>query len=143
MEFPCPGRPKATRFAPMPLTRFDHVNVRTDNLDRMVTWYGEILGLRPGKRPDFGFPGAWLYLDDQAFVHLVGSTQKPQAGGNVTLEHFAFKAKDMPAFLTKLAAHDVVYSIDEVPGFPVVQVNFHDPDGNHIHVDFDSSEHAG
>ena len=43
----------------MPITAFDHVNVRTANLDTMTEWYGDILGLRPGKRPDFGFPGTF------------------------------------------------------------------------------------
>jgi catechol 2,3-dioxygenase-like lactoylglutathione lyase family enzyme len=28
---------------------FDHVNVRTANLDAMVAWYGEALGLRSGR----------------------------------------------------------------------------------------------
>lgn len=124
------------------LTGFDHVNVRTANLEGMVAFYGEVLGLKPGHRPDFGFPGAWLYLGDRAFVHLVGVQSPPEAGGNVTLEHFAFRARGLAAFRAKLDAHGVVHSVDEVPGFPVLQVNFHDPDGNHIHVDFDVSEAA-
>ncbi len=35
----------------------------------------------------------------------------------------------------------MAYTIDPVPGFPVVQVNLRDPDGNHIHIDFDQAEH--
>ena len=31
---------------------------------------------------------------------------------------------------------------DEVPEFPVVQVNLRHPDGNHIHIDFDIAEMA-
>ena len=27
-----------------------------------------------------------------------------------------------------------------MPDFPIVQINPHDPDGNHIHIDFDASE---
>jgi hypothetical protein len=27
-----------------------------------------------------------------------------------------------------------------VPGFPIVQINIWDPDGNHLHVDFDPGE---
>lgn len=124
------------------LTGFDHVNVRTANLDSMVAFYDEILGLKPGRRPDFGFPGAWLYLGDQAFVHLVGVKTAPEAGGDVTLEHFAFRAKGLAAFRAKLDARGIAHSVDAVPGFPILQVNFHDPDGNHIHVDFDVSEAA-
>lgn len=126
----------------MPLTAFDHVNIRTANLDAMVAWYGDILGLTPGKRPDFRFPGAWLYLGDRAVVHLVSVADAPQAAGNVTLEHFAFAATDLPAFRAKLDARGIAHTLDPVPGIPVVQVNLHDPDGNHIHIDFDSAEAA-
>jgi catechol 2,3-dioxygenase-like lactoylglutathione lyase family enzyme len=131
---------RKTREKPMTVNAFDHVNVRTANLDAMVAFYGEILGLHPGKRPDFKFPGAWLYLGDQAYIHLVGVAKAPEAGGNVTLEHFAFRATGLAAFREKLDARGIPHSVDAVPGFPVVQVNFHDPDGNHIHVDFARSE---
>lgn len=124
------------------LTGFDHVNLRTANLDAMVAWYGDVLGLVPGRRPDFGFPGAWLYFGDAALIHLVGVQTAPRAGGDVTLEHFAFRATGIAAFREKLDARGIAHSVDAVPGFPVVQVNLHDPDGNHIHVDFDAGELA-
>lgn len=124
----------------MTLTAFDHVNIRTRNLDIMIDWYSDILGLRSGKRPAFAFPGAWMYLGDQAIVHLVGWTDDVKAGGKVTLEHFALRATDMPAFVKKLDKHGIDHSIDPVPGFPIVQVNLFDPDGNHIHIDFESSD---
>ncbi|WP_425100270.1 VOC family protein [Tropicibacter sp. S64] len=126
----------------MPLTAFDHVNVRTANLDAMTAWYGRILGLHPGPRPPFNVGGAWLYLGDQPYVHLVEVASPPEAAGNTTLEHFAFRARDMPAFIALLKDNGIVHSIDEVPEFPIVQVNFHDPDGNHIHVDFHKEELA-
>jgi catechol 2,3-dioxygenase-like lactoylglutathione lyase family enzyme len=126
----------------MPITAFDHVNVRTANLDAMIAWYGECLGLKVGPRPDFGFPGAWLYLGDQAIVHLVGAQISPADADRLTLEHFALRATGMSEFLAKLESGGLRYQIDPVPGFPVVQVNLHDPDGNHIHVDFDAAEHS-
>ena len=42
----------------------------------------------------------------------------------------------------RLKEKGVEYTIDEVPAFPIVQVNFRDPDGNHIHIDFDAAERA-
>jgi hypothetical protein len=30
-----------------------------------------------------------------------------------------------------------------VPDFGIVQANIHDPDGNHIHIDFDAAEAEG
>ena len=126
----------------MPLTRFDHVNIRTVRLEAMVAWYGEVLGLHPGPRPDFAFPGAWLYLADIAVIHLVGVETAPAPGPSLTLEHFAFRATDMAGTRARLDAAGVAYTVDPVPGFPVVQINLHDPDGNHIHLDFDAGEAA-
>ena len=123
----------------MPIETLDHVNLRTHRLDEMIDWYGRVLGLKTGKRPDFAFPGAWLYVGDLAAIHLVGIEREP-AATDPKLEHFALGAKGMKDFLEVLNANGVAHSIDQVPGFPVVQVNFRDPDGNHIHVDFSADE---
>lgn len=125
------------------LTAMDHVNIRTANLGDMVRWYKNVLGMPTGPRPDFPFPGAWLYVGDQAVVHLVGVETQLRGGGEITLEHFAFRAIGMAKFLQRLEAAGVAHSVDPVPGFPVVQVNLHDPDGNHIHVDFAAEEASG
>jgi len=122
------------------LTGFDHVNVRTANLEAMITWYDTVLGLSSGKRPPFSFPGAWLYLGERAVVHLVGVDHPPQAGGDITLEHFSFRAKGMAEFTARLERHNVPYVAKPVPGIALTQINLHDPDGNHIHVDFDTSQ---
>ena len=122
----------------MPVTAFDHVNIRTHQLDEMISWYGDVLGLFPGPRPEFPFPGAWLYLRDQALVHLVGIEKAPVEPDNLGLEHFALRAEGMAEFLTKLESLGIEARVSPVPGLPVVQVNIFDPDGNHIHVDFDA-----
>ena len=120
----------------MPLTAFDHVNIRTANLEAMVKWYGDVLGLTPGPRPDFGFPGAWLYLGDHPVVHLVQTETQPAAGGDITLEHAAFRATDLPGFLNSLASRDVAHKTARIDSIGLTQINIWDPDGNHIHVDF-------
>lgn len=125
----------------MPLHKLDHANIGTQNLDNMVRFYEEVLGMTNGPRPDFGFPGAWMYLGDQAVVHLVGSTKPLIAGGQeIALEHAAFAATDLPAFLEVLKKRNLEYYFGFPPGFPIVQVNIHDPDGNHLHVDFHLDE---
>lgn len=119
----------------MQLRRLDHVNVRTANLQAMVDWYGEVLGMRPGARPPFSFGGAWLYCDGLPIVHLV-EVAKPPHGEEPRLEHFAVSAEGLGAFVAHLERRGERYEKGVVPGFGITQINVWDPDGNHIHIDF-------
>ncbi len=123
--------------------RLDHVNIRTARLDDMRRWYVAVIGLVEGWRPPFAFPGTWLYAGDQAVVHLIGVETAPLAGaaanGELALEHFAFTAggpAELAAFRARLAAAGITPRELAVPGTDLLQLNIHDPDGNHIHVDF-------
>ncbi|MDU8910799.1 VOC family protein [Aestuariicoccus sp. MJ-SS9] len=123
------------------IERLDHINIRTAKLDAMVDWYGEVLGMTPGPRPDFGIPGAWLYANGQPLVHLVEVPEEPSdPGTDLKLEHGAFSAKGFERFHAALEARGERMRILKVPGFPLVQVNIWDPDGNHLHIDFDADE---
>ncbi|MBV2361226.1 VOC family protein [Thalassococcus sp. CAU 1522] len=121
----------------MSVSRIDHVNLRTNQLRAMVDWYGAVLGLTPGARPDFGFPGAWLYAGEQALVHLV-EVHSEATGSEVDLklEHFALTATGLSDFQAMLDQRGIKYRRSAVPGTEIVQINIWDPDGNHIHVDF-------
>jgi catechol 2,3-dioxygenase-like lactoylglutathione lyase family enzyme len=126
----------------MQLGPLDHVNIRTANLEDMITWYQGVLGMTLGKRPPFRFPGAWLYAGERAAVHLIG-VDKPASGEDPKLEHFAFSATGLTSFVQVLEDKGVGYRLDRVPEFGVLQVNIFDPDGNHIHVDFIGPETEG
>lgn len=123
----------------MQMLRLDHVNVRTANVDAMAEFYETILGLKRGARPDFPFPGAWMYIGDEPIIHLVG-VAKECATVEPKLEHFAIKASGMGGLIAKLKDAGIPHTIDPVPGFPIVQINLHDVDGNHIHIDFHNEE---
>ncbi|MES1188707.1 MAG: VOC family protein [Myxococcales bacterium] len=124
------------------IRRLDHVNVRTSNLERLVRFYSEALGLEQGERPPLGFPGAWLYAGDQAVIHLVGVEQQPQPQGSLRLEHFAFSASNLPGFLERLARQGVEFKQSRQAGTGNVIINVQDPDGNRLHVDFPAAEAA-
>ncbi len=114
----------------------DHVNVRTAALTGLVQFYEEVLGLKRGDRPDLGFPGAWLYAGERAVLHLVGVEQKPPPQGVLSLEHFAFAASGLSAFLTNLERLGVPYQRSVQVGTGSIVINLKDPDGNRLHVDF-------
>ena len=118
----------------MPLRSLDHVNLRTNRLSEMCRFYTEVLGLSVGDRPPFKFNGAWLYCSDRPVVHLVEVKPTPEHEGQLTLEHFAFAAEGLTDFVARLERHRVEYTITILPGFGTRQVNFFDPDGNHVHA---------
>ena len=123
----------------MPLARLDHVNIVTSNLDEMVEWYTDVLEMAVGERPSFPFPGAWLYVGNDALVHLVG-TQEERQSIEPKIEHFAINATGLAEFIARLESRGLQYGMNTVPDFPIVQVNIFDCDGNHIHIDFPTSE---
>lgn len=123
------------------LQTLDHVNIRTARLAGLRRFYTEALGMRDGERPPFKFGGAWLYVGDQAAVHLVEVPAAP-AGREPRIEHFAFRAAGLAEFLARLRRSNVAYEIALVPGSGNRQVNVLDPDGNHIEVQFAGTEEA-
>lgn len=126
----------------MQIGKLDHVNVRTTQLHAMIQWYTEVLGMHSGARPDFSFPGAWMYAGDSAVVHLVGIDEPPATGAEVPLklEHFALSATGLADFEARLTAAGVRYQRNTLSDINLVQINLWDPDGNHIHVDFAADE---
>jgi len=120
------------------LKQLDHVNVRTRNLSAMSDWYGRILGMSNGPRPEFSFGGAWLYIGDHPVIHLVDATTTDGPDAKTQLEHIAFRGEDYQQFISHLQANSVEFSEfsinDDVAS--MTQVHVRDVDGNHIHIDF-------
>jgi catechol 2,3-dioxygenase-like lactoylglutathione lyase family enzyme len=118
----------------------DHVNIRTANLEALVRFYEDVVGLKQGARPPLGFPGAWMYAGERAVIHLVGVERQPQPQGALRLEHFAFTAQGLPELLQRLTNQGISYQRSRQAGTGSVVVNLLDPDGNRLHLDFAASE---
>lgn len=127
----------------MSILAFDHVNIRTVNLRELVGWYEAVLGLRVGPRPEFPVPGAWLFLHDTCVLHLIEADPPPAVyaeGESVRLEHFAFRAEGIDAFLALLRRLHIAYKLFPFDALGIVSVFIRDPDGNRMHVDFPAHE---
>ena len=76
----------------MPATAMNHFTILTDDVDATIAFYGEFLGIAPGDRPPFDFPGAWLYANGQPILHVIGGrpTEELKAG---VIDHMAFSAR--------------------------------------------------
>ncbi|MEM1066742.1 MAG: VOC family protein [Pseudomonadota bacterium] len=124
-----------------------HVNLSTENVGRMDTFYRDVLGLGretrglPQLEKDKGYSGDVAFVTDgRTQVHLA---QKDQLAGFKTgqivnpLErgHIAYRTDDLAAFKAHLEAQGIPYSDWDhaaVKGWK--QIFFYDPDGNVIEV---------
>jgi catechol 2,3-dioxygenase-like lactoylglutathione lyase family enzyme len=120
----------------------DHFNIRTRDLKGTVGFYQEILGLENGARPNFAFPGAWLYSEGRAVVHLVDispteEAQKPDSG---VVHHVAFMSRDFAGMKTRLAAKGVEFEARQVPGGELWQIFIRDPNGVMIELNYEAAK---
>lgn len=126
----------------MKITKLDHVNIRTQQLDKMIEWYTTILGLHQGKRPSSRSQGAWMYIDDSPVVHLVEIDHDEAVGSEVELklEHVGFVASGFQTFEDRLRSADIPFRRSELTAIDITRFNVWDPDGNHVHIDFKVNE---
>jgi len=139
---PAGGEAAAREETLMPIARMDHFTVLTTNAEQTVAFYNDILGFTSGPRPAFSFPGAWLYNDGKAVLHVVQRPSIPEGGG--VLDHIAFFGTDPSAYVAKLKARGIKYDLRRLPesghAAGLWQLFFFDPSGARVEIDFAASE---
>jgi len=125
----------------MPISAMNHFTVLTKDLGATIAFYGDLLGLREGFRPDFGFPGAWLYAGDHAILHVVAGRGVP-ADPRGVIDHMAFSAHDLRGVAAKLKDRGVEYDLRRVPSTGAWQLFCIDPNGARVELDFEPTEAA-
>ncbi len=127
----------------MPITRMDHFNIITDDLPATLAFYEEHLNLKPGARPPFKFPGAWLYADGgkgkDPILHVVAGKERKLLVKGV-IDHMAFFGTGLAATVAKLKAKGIDYELRRLPEYGTWQLFFHDPNNAKVEIDFDAKE---
>ena len=123
---------------------FLHLNIRCSKSDlpAIERFYGDVLGLKKGFRPDFLFDGIWLYDGEDPIIHVgarypEGSFVKDRHNGSV--DHIAFKASgaaDLRKRLTQLGIEFQEQNIKDA-GY---QVFLYDPVGTKLEFNFLSEQ---
>eukprot|EP00439_Symbiodinium_sp_Y106_P089646 s1_g2182.t1 len=123
----------------MSVKRLDHINITTTKLAETRQFFLDVLGLEEGDRPDFPFPGHWLYADGQALVHLVGTEDTREHSPEVALDHFALESTGYDEMLGRLKDLSIEYFTNDIEDLGLRQVFFRDPNGVTIELDFRSA----
>ena len=120
----------------------DHFNIRTRNLGDTVRFYEDVLGLEKGARPNFAFPGAWMYSEGKPVVHLVDisptdEAQKPDSG---VVHHVAFISTGFAGMQQRLASKGMKFDSRQVPGGDLWQIFVNDPNGVMIELNYEAAK---
>ena len=133
----------------MPLEKIDHYAIRTLKMEETRHFY-EGLGLKSGPRPEFPFPGYWMYAGDTPVVHLVGIDPDNPEGlydylgeqevafldGSGSIDHLAFSATDPDNLKKNLNKRNVKYRENEVPGLGLLQIFAEDPNNITVEINY-------
>lgn len=66
----------------MGVLALDHFTIRTEQWAKTAEFFERVVGLAPGPRPDFRFPGCWMYAGGRPLLHIasiVGADKDLQA----------------------------------------------------------------
>ena len=129
----------------MTVTAVNHFTVLTDDLPATLAFYEEHLNLKPGARPPFTFPGAWLYANGgkgkDPILHVVAGKPKSQLVKGV-IDHMAFHGTGLAESVARLKAKGIAYELRKLPAYGTWQLFFFDPNGAKVEIDFDPAEAA-
>jgi len=125
----------------MPISAMNHFTVLTKDLAATIAFYVDLLGLTEGFRPDFDFPGAWLYAGGHAILHVVAGRGLP-ADPRGVIDHMAFSAHDLRGVAAVLTGRGIAYDLRRVPSTGAWQLFCIDPNGARVELDFEPGEAA-
>ena len=131
----------------MEVLHLDHFTLRVspERVPALKDFYARVLGLREGPRPDFPFPGAWMYAGESAVIHLAGNEpagEPPVLPALPTgkFNHVSLRTRGLESSRAHLRAQGVAWTEAPVPGAPLHQIFLTDPVGLQIELTFDSAE---
>jgi len=132
----------------------NHVSIRSADLEACRRFYVDGLGLTVGPRPEFPFPGLWLYAGDTAAVHVIGIDPNDASGlagylgergadqlhGSGAVDHIAFSATGLAGMRARLARQGIAARERTVPGLGLLQLFVEDPSGMVIELNYAADE---
>ena len=140
----------------MKLSHLEHYLIQTADLEPTKNWYVEVLGMREGSHPDFGFPVHWLYIGEKDVLHLteggagVSDARKRYLGqeseavrGSGVIDHVAFRATGLEATIAHLKKLGIEFKERRVDDQALYQLFLIDPNGVKVKLNFAAAKAEG
>lgn len=133
------------------ITGLLHVAIKTNDLEKTVRFYRDVIGLYEADRPDFGYPGAWLAVPTpvgEALIHIYagGPAMVPETVapvGTGAIDHVSLTAQGFETFADRFAARGLPWREFVVPGTSLWQLFVFDPSGVQLELTFDARAETG
>jgi catechol 2,3-dioxygenase-like lactoylglutathione lyase family enzyme len=139
----------------------NHFSIRSLEIEKTTEFFSKVLGLKVGPRPEFPFPGVWLYHGDvnewsNSVLHLIAIDKNDPEGlkkylgdrdpsslhGSGAIDHIAFFAKGLEEKIALLKSLNVPYRERTVPVLKLHQIFLDDPNGVVIELNYPAAEKA-
>lgn len=137
----------------------NHFSIRSLEIEKTTDFYSKLLGLTVGPRPEFPFPGVWLYNGDEsswanAVLHLIAIDKNDPNGlkqylgerdpsslyGSGAVDHIAFFATGLEEKINLLKELKISYRERTVPVIGLHQIFLDDPNGIVIELNYPATE---
>jgi catechol 2,3-dioxygenase-like lactoylglutathione lyase family enzyme len=137
----------------------NHFSIRSLEIEKTTDFYSKLLGLTVGPRPEFPFPGVWLYNGDEsswanAVLHLIAIDKNDPKGlkkylgerdpsslyGSGAVDHIAFFATGLEEKIALLKKLNIPYRERTVPVIGLHQIFLDDPNGIVIELNYPATE---
>jgi len=127
----------------MALQQLDHYNIETVLPEETVAFYCDVLGCenKPERRPDFPMPGAWLFVNDHAAIHIM-FVDEDQAAKSGAIDHVAFVANEYLEMCAHLGELGVEFETVEFPQMDLMQIFVFDPNQIRVELNFRGESEA-
>ncbi len=120
-----------------------HFTIRCSSaeLASLRDFYCNVLGMTEGPRPNFDFPGHWLYVGGVGLLHLAAIL--PDQPSRIVescmsgFDHVSLAGARLDAARKLLSDRGIAFEELPVPGWPLWQIFLRDPVGSKIELTFE------
>ncbi|MEG1625330.1 VOC family protein [Pseudomonas sp.] len=132
----------------MGVLALDHFTIRTRRWGETADFFERVIGLTPGPRPGFSFPGCWMYAGGRPLLHIASVDvdqqelraylgDKPDSYGSGALDHVSLRCEGLDHVQMRLQSLGIAFRERVIPDIGEHQLFLEDPNGITIEMIFE------